>query len=84
MFVSQLYTGLNSDKETVERSGLLHLLKSKINNGEILPGVSIMAVNGFDISEKLALELYKYSLPGVLTNEIRCCILKPNAVRTLL
>ena len=53
MFVSSLYTGSISDKEICKRSGLSSLLRTKLQEGELLPGDSIMADKGFTIDEEL-------------------------------
>lgn len=60
LFVSQLYSGLISDKEIVTRSGFLKLLKQKLEVREIVQNDAIMADKGFDIEEdlkKLGLQL---------------------------
>lgn len=53
MFISQLYEGAISDKQIVERSGFLEILRQKVISGEIKKGDSIMADKGFDIQNDL-------------------------------
>lgn len=53
VFISQLYTGSVSDKEIVQRSGFLDILKDKVDNGEIQANDCVMADKGFDIGEDL-------------------------------
>ena len=53
MFISQLYEGSISDKQIVERSGFLEVLRQKVITGEIKKGDSIMADKGFDIQNDL-------------------------------
>lgn len=53
MFISQLYEDAISDKQIVERSGFLEILRQKVISGEIKKGDSIMADKGFDIQNDL-------------------------------
>ena len=46
VFISQLYEGCISDKQIVERSGFLDILRKKVTVGE-------MADKGFDIQDEL-------------------------------
>ena len=49
MFISQLYEGSISDRQIVERSGFLEILRQKLITREIKRGDAIMADKGFDI-----------------------------------
>ena len=49
MIVSQLYTGLISDKQIVTRSGFLVVLSGKKEVSDLNDGDSIMADKGFYI-----------------------------------
>ena len=53
MFTSQLYEGSISDKQIVERSGFLDILRKKLTVSEIKKGDSLMADKGFDIQDEL-------------------------------
>lgn len=60
MFVSHLYEGSISDKEIVNRCGILDVLKLKLECGELHSGDGIMADKGFNIGgdlEKIGLKL---------------------------
>ena len=50
MFISQHHEGSISDRQIVERSGFLEILRQKqLITGEIKRGDAIMADKGFDI-----------------------------------
>lgn len=54
MYVSNTYTGRISDKQLVQRSGLIQVMKEKLAIGELNRGDAIMADKGFDIADDLA------------------------------
>ena len=53
MFISQFYEGSISDKQIVERSGFLDILRKKLTVSEIKKWDSLMADKGFDIQDEL-------------------------------
>ena len=70
MFVSQLYEGSISDKQIVQRSGFLEILRKKVIIGEILKGDSVMADKGFDIHEDLNVLGLKLNIPPFLKDKV--------------
>ncbi|XP_071959160.1 uncharacterized protein [Antedon mediterranea] len=66
IFVSQLFEGSISDKELVNRSGFLNVLKAKINCGEIHKGDIVMADRGFLIEDELRAMGLKLNSPPFL------------------
>jgi len=70
MFISQLYEGSISDKQIVERSGFLEILRQKVMSGEIKKGDSIMADKGFDIHDDLKKLDLKLNIPPYLKDKV--------------
>ena len=70
MFISQLYEGAISDKQIVERSGFLEILRQKVISGEIKKGDSIMADKGFDIQNDLKKLDLKLNIPPYLKYKV--------------
>ena len=70
MFISQLYEGSISDKQIVERSGFLEILRQKVISGEIKKGDSIMADMGFDIQNDLKKLDLKLNIPPYLKDKV--------------
>ena len=70
MFISQLYEGSISDKQIVERSGFLEVLRQKVIAGEIKKGDSIMADKGFDIQNDLKKLDLQLNIPPFLKDKV--------------
>ena len=70
MFVSQLYEGSISDKQIVERSGFLDILRKKLTVSEIKKGDSLMADKGFDIQEELKKLDLQLNIPPFLKDKV--------------
>ena len=70
MFISQLYEGAISDKQIVERSGFLEILRQKVISGEIKKGDAIMADKGFDIQNDLKKLDLKLNIPPYLKDKV--------------
>ena len=70
MFISQLYEGAISDKQIVERSGFLEILRQKVISGEIKKGDAIMADKGFDIQNDLKKLDLKLNIPPFLKDKV--------------
>ena len=71
IFVSQLYTGLISDKEICHRSGFFKMLKLKLECGDLLAGDGVMADKGFLIEDDLAKLNLKLNIPPFLKQKPR-------------
>ena len=70
MFISQLYEGSISDRQIVERSGFLEILRQKLITGEIKRGDAIMADKGFDIQNDLKKLNLHLNIPPFLKDKI--------------
>ena len=80
MYVSNLYTGRISDKQLVQRSGILKLMEEKIESGELNRGDAIMADKGFDIADDLEKIGIKLNIPPFKRGQVQFSI--PDVVRT--
>ena len=58
-----MYEGSISDKQLVQRSGFLEVLRMKLESGEIKQGDAIMADKGFDIEDELKKLGLKLNIP---------------------
>ena len=70
MCISQLYEGVISDKQIVERSGFLIILRQKVTSGEIKKGDSVMANKGFHIPNDLKKLDLKLNVPPYLKDKV--------------
>ena len=70
MFISQLYEGSISDRQIVERSGFLEILRQKLITGEIKRGDAIMADKGFDIQNDLKKIGLNLNIPPFLKDKV--------------
>ena len=70
MFISQFYEVSISDKQIVERSGFLEVLRQKVIAGEIKKGNSIMADKGFDIQNDLKKLDLQLNIPPFLKDKV--------------
>ena len=58
-----MYEGSISDKQLVQRSGFLEVLRMKLESREIKQGDAIMADKGFDIEDELKKLGLKLNIP---------------------
>ena len=65
-----LYEGAISDKQIVERSGFLEILRQKVTSGEIKKGDSITPDKGFDIPNDLKNLDLKLNIPPYLKDKV--------------
>jgi len=70
MFISQLYDGSIRDRQIVERSGFLEILRQKLITGEIKRGDAIMADEGFDIQNDLKKIGLNLNIPPFLKDKV--------------
>ena len=69
IFVSHFYERSISDKQLVQRSGFLEVLRMKLESGKIKRGDAIMADKGFDIEAELKKLGLKLNIPPFMKDK---------------
>ena len=64
-----MYEGSISDKQLVQRSGFLEVLRMKLESGEIKQGDATMADKGFDTGDELKKLGLKLNIPPFLKDQ---------------